>query len=186
MVHRTGHHFFCWVMWQPVLCTVQSTYVGWAWLMRAKFEWPAIHHPITHNQHNFKKKHQHHDLPQPLASSCFNFLDECDCRMLRDWSQSMQHRDVIFIDETNIFFILLTIILQVLDLRAHELKVSYFSAYLLFFWAVASKQCAPTMSICWYFNYHCSPSPHHDWAWFWTRGARHHHHRAFTHTQVTW
>ncbi len=59
----------------------------------------------------------------------------------------MHHRDVIFIDETNIFFILLTIILQVLDRRAHELKVSYFSAYLLFFLAVALTQCALTMSI---------------------------------------
>ena len=101
--------------------------------MRAKFEWPAIHHPITHNQHNFKKKHQHHDLPQPLASSGFNFIGECDCHMVHDQSQSMQHNNVIFIDETNIFFILLTIILQVLDRHAHELKVSYFSADLLFF-----------------------------------------------------
>ncbi len=55
MVHRTGYHFFCWVMWQPVLCTVRSSYVGWAWLMHTKFEWPAIHHAITHNQHNITK-----------------------------------------------------------------------------------------------------------------------------------
>ncbi len=53
--------------------------------------------------------------------------------MLHDWSQSTQHGDVIFIDETYIFFILLTIILQVLDQRAQELKVSYFSNYFLFF-----------------------------------------------------
>ncbi len=39
--------------------------------------------------------------------------------MLRNWSQSTQHSNIIFIDETNIFFILLTIILQVLDWRAH-------------------------------------------------------------------
>jgi hypothetical protein len=51
--------------------------------------------------------------------------------MLRDCSQSAQHGNVIFIDETNIFFILLTIILQVLDRCTHELKeVSYFSAHL--------------------------------------------------------
>jgi hypothetical protein len=60
-------------------------------------------------------------------------------RMMHDQSQSTQHGGVIFIDETNIFFILLTIILQFLDWRAHKLKVSYFSAYLLFFLAVASK-----------------------------------------------
>ena len=52
--------------------------------------------------------------------------------MLRNRSQSTQHGDVIFIDKTNIFFILLTIILQVLGRRAHKLKVDYFSAYLLF------------------------------------------------------
>jgi hypothetical protein len=40
----------------------------------------------------------------------------------------MHHGDIIFIDDSNILFILLTIILQVLDQRAHELKVSYFSA----------------------------------------------------------
>ncbi len=59
--------------------------------------------------------------------------------MLRDQSQSMQHGDVFFIDETNIFFILMTIILQVLDWHAHKLKVSYFSAYFLFFLAIALK-----------------------------------------------
>jgi hypothetical protein len=83
-------------------------------------------------QHHKKQKHQHHDLPQPLASSGFNFIGECDHHMLHDQSQSMQHGNVIIIDETNIFFILLTIILQVLDWRAHKLKVSNFSAYLLF------------------------------------------------------
>ncbi len=28
MVHRTGHHFFLWVIWLLVLCTVQSSYIG--------------------------------------------------------------------------------------------------------------------------------------------------------------
>ncbi len=73
-----------------------------------------------------------HDLPRPLASSGFSFIGKCDCRMLRNRSQSTQHSDEISIDEPNMFFILLTIILQVLDQRAHELKVSSFSAYLLF------------------------------------------------------
>ncbi len=187
-VNRTGCHFFCWVMWQPVLCAVQNSYAGWAWLMCAKFEWPTVHHTITHNQHNTTKnnKHWHHDLPRPLASCGFHFRGEYDRCMLRNQSQSMQHGDVIIIDETNIFFLLLTIILQVLDRHAHELKVSYFSAYLLFFLAVASKQCTLTMSICWYYNPCCPPSPRHVLAWFRTSGARRHCHRAFTHTQVPW
>jgi hypothetical protein len=67
----------------------------------------------------------------------------------------------IFIDETNILFFLLTNILQVLDRCAHELRVSYFSAYLLFFLAAASKQRALTVSIRGYFNRPCPPSPCH-------------------------
>ncbi len=131
-----------------------------------------------------KQKHQHHDLPWLLASRGFNFIGECDHHMLSNRSQSMQNGNVIFTDETNIFFILLTIILQVLDRRAHKLKVSYFSAYLLFFLAIALKRCTLTVSIHWYFNCRCPPSPCHILAWFWTRGAWHHRHRAFTHTQV--
>jgi hypothetical protein len=76
-------------------------------------------------------------------------------------SKSRQHGDVIFIDETDIFFILLTIILQVLNRRAHKLKVNYFSDYLLFFLAIALKQHALTISIRQYFNCCCPPSPHH-------------------------
>jgi hypothetical protein len=135
-------------------------------------------------QHHKKQKNRHHDLPRPLASGGFNFIGECDCHMLRNWSQSTQHGDVILIDETNIFFILLTIILQVLDRRAHKLKVSYFSAHLSFFLAVASKRRALTVSIRRYFNCRCPPSPCHVLAWFWTSGARRHCHCAFTHTQV--
>ncbi len=135
-------------------------------------------------QHHKKQKHQNHNLPQLLASSSFNFIGECDCRMLRNWSQSTQHGAAIFIDETNIFFILSTIILQVLDQHAHELKVSYFSDDLLFFLAVASKWCALTVSIRRYFNSRCPPSPCHVSAWFQTMGARHYPHRAFMHTQV--
>ncbi len=137
-------------------------------------------------QHHKKQKHWHHDLPRPLASDSFNFIGECDRRMLRNWSQSTQHGDVILIYVTNIFFILLTIILQVLDRHAHELKVNYFSAYFFFFLAIASKQRTLTVSISRYFNCRCPPSLCHVFAWFWTRGARRHRHRAFTHTQVPW
>jgi hypothetical protein len=136
--------------------------------------------PTQH--HN--KKHWQYDLPWLLASTGFNFIGECDRCMLCNWSQSKQHGDVIFIDETNIFFIILTIILQVLDRRAHKLKVSYFSAYLLFFLAVALEQKALTISIRQYFHHCCPLIPCHILARFWTRGAWHHCHRAFTHTQV--
>ncbi len=135
-------------------------------------------------QHHKLQKHQHHDLPLLLSSSGFNFIGECDCRMLHDWSQSTQHSNVIFIDETIIFFILLTIILQVLDRHAHELKVSYFSDYLLFFLVIASKWQTLTISIHWYFNCCCPLSPHHVLTWFWTRGVQRHRHHAFMHTQV--
>ncbi len=139
----------------------------------------------TSNTTPKKQKHRHHhDLPWPLASSNFNFIGECDCHTLRIWSQSTQHGNVIFIDETNKFLILLTIILQVLDQRAYKLKVSYISNYLLFSLAVASKQRALTVSIRQYFNRCCPPSPCNVLAWFWTRGAQHHCHHAFTHAQV--
>ncbi len=135
-------------------------------------------------QHHIKQKHLHHDFPRPLAFSGFIFIGECDCRMLRNWSQSTQHGDVIFIDETKIFFILLTIFLQVLDRHAHELKVSYFSADLLFFLAVASKWHALTVYIRQYFNRRCPPCPRHVLPWFQMRGARCHCHHAFMDTQV--
>ncbi len=136
-------------------------------------------------QHHKKQKHRTHDLPRPLASSGFNFICECECHMLCNWSQSTQDGNVIFIDETNIFFILLTIILQDLDRRAHKLKVSHFSYYLLFFLAIASKQHTLTVSLHQYFNRCCPLSPHHISAWFQMRGARRHRHRAITHTGTT-
>ncbi len=71
--------------------------------------------------------------------------------MSRDQSWSPQHGNIIFIDETKIFFIFLTIILQASDRRVHELKVSYFNNYLFFFLAIALKQCTLTPAICWYF-----------------------------------
>jgi hypothetical protein len=187
MAHSAGCHYFCWVLWEPVLCTIWNSYVGWAWLMCTKF-WMTCNTSCDYTlptQHHKKQKHRHHDLPQPLAFSSFNFLGEYDCHMLHDWSQSRQHGDVFFIDETDIFFILLTIILQVLDRRAHELKVNYFSDYLLFFLAIALKQHALTISIHQYFNRRCPPSPHHVLAWFRLRGARRHcHPHSSTHTQV--
>jgi hypothetical protein len=104
---------------------------------------------ITHNQRNTKKQnHQHHYLPRPPASSGFNFIGECNRRVLCNQSQSLQYGDVIFIDESNIFFILLSIILQASDLHACKLKVSFLSDYLFSFLAVALKQPTLTPAIC--------------------------------------
>ncbi len=115
-----------------------------------------------HNQHNTTKNKNTNTMFSPTAGfQRLYFIGECDCRVLRNRSQSTQHSNVIFIDETNIFFILLTIILQVLDRHTHELKVSYFSDYLLFFLTNASKQCALTVFIHQYFNLHCPLSPGH-------------------------
>jgi hypothetical protein len=80
----------------------------------------------TNTTHTKTKKHQHHDLPCTPASSGFNFIGEWDCHVLHDQSQSPQHGDVIFIDETNIFFILLTIILQASDWCTRKLKGEFY------------------------------------------------------------
>jgi hypothetical protein len=58
---------------------------------------------IMHNQNNTHTQNQHHYLSCLLAISGCNFIGECDCHILRDPSQSLQHGNVIFIDETNIF-----------------------------------------------------------------------------------
>ncbi len=44
--------------------------------------------------------------------------------MLRNQYRFLQHGDVIFIDETNIFFILLTIILQASDPHARAIDIN--------------------------------------------------------------
>ncbi len=92
--------------------------------MHTKFEWPTIPYIMinarlhtTNTTHN-KTKHQHHELPRPPASSGFSFIGKCDPGILLDQTQSTQHSYVIFIDETNEFFILSTIILQASDQRA--------------------------------------------------------------------
>jgi hypothetical protein len=80
----------------------------------------------SHNntQHTKNMKHPHHGPPKPLASSSFNFTGECICRTTCDWSQSLQHDNVLSIDNTNFSFIYLTIILCAVVQHAHWLKVS--------------------------------------------------------------
>ncbi len=99
-----------------------------------------------------QKKHQHHNLPCPLASSSFNFTGECNCHMLWNRSRSPQHCDVIFIDETNIFlFYWLLFFRPQTGMLANQRWFFLVITFILFL-AVASKQRAPTPTICWFFS----------------------------------
>ena len=79
-----------------------------------------------HTTHKTKNNIQHHGPPKPPAPNGSNFTGECNCRMSRDWSRSLQHGDELLIDNTNFPFIYLTIILGAAAQRAHWLKVSFF------------------------------------------------------------
>jgi hypothetical protein len=80
----------------------------------------------THNntQHTtqINIKHHHHGPLKPPASRGSNFIGECNHRTLHNRSRSLQHGDVLFIDDTNFSFIYLTIILCAM--RAHWLSWS--------------------------------------------------------------
>jgi hypothetical protein len=128
----------------------------------------------THNntQHTTKNtKHHNHGPPKPPASSSSNFTGECNCRMLRNRSWSLQHDDVTFIEKNNCSVILFTIILQAAARRTCGQKVSFISYYLCFFCATASEQCALTSAIQQYFICQYPTSNSHVSAWFWTRGG---------------
>ncbi len=95
---------------------------------------PQKHTRSGTQQHTHtSKKHRHHDLPCLLASSGFNFTGEWDCRTTRDGAWSAQHGDAIFLCETNLSFILFTIIQCAAAWRARGQKVSFWSDYLPFF-----------------------------------------------------
>ncbi len=129
----------------------------------------------THNntQYTSKKniKHRHHGPPKPPASSGSNFTGECNCRTSRDWSQSLQHGDVLFIGDTNFSFIYLTIILCAVAQRAHWLKVSFYRYISCFFSAAASKRRALTPAIRQYLIWRCRRRTHLVSAWFRTGGG---------------
>ncbi len=128
----------------------------------------------THNntQHTTKNlKHHHHGPPKPPASNSSNFTDEFDCRMSCNWSRSLQHGNITFIDKNNSSVILFTILIQALAQRARRQKVSFISYYLFFFCATASEQRALTSAIWRYFICWYPTSNSHVAAWFWTRGG---------------
>jgi hypothetical protein len=65
--------------------------------------------------------------PRPPASSGFNCIGECDRRKLCNRPRSPQHGDVMFLSKTNLFCILLTIILLT--------KGMFFKLiYVIFYW----------------------------------------------------
>ena len=80
----------------------------------------------NNTQHTHKYiKHRHHGPPKPPASRGSIFRGECDRCTSRDQSQSSQHGNVLFIDDTNFSFIYLTNILCAAAQHTHWLKVSF-------------------------------------------------------------
>ena len=82
-----------------------------------------------------------------LASSGFNFTGEWDCRTSCNQSRRFQCGDVIFIDESNSSFILLTIILFALARHPRRQKVSFYANSLCFCCSNGSIQRALTQAI---------------------------------------
>ncbi len=119
-----------------------------------------------------------YNLPIPSHKELkirWNFIGECNPHMSHNWTQSMQHSDIIFLDITNVLLTLLSIFLQAAAQHACQPKVSYWSNSLCFFLPIQPKQHAPTPAFC-RFPFCCDPpNPCHVSACFQTRGAWHHH-----------
>ena len=73
-----------------------------------------------HHTASIPQKKHHHGLPNPPAPGSSNFTGECNRRMSRNRSRSLQSGDGTFIDQTNKFFILLTNILFAAAQRARD------------------------------------------------------------------
>ena len=126
-------------------------------------------------QHTGKlKKHRHHDRHDPLASTGSNLRGKCDRRTSRDRSRWFRCGDVIFIDESNLSFILLTIILLALDRRAWKQKVSFYAILSCFCCSDGSIRRALTQAIRRYHFFRDPPSTHLVLAWFRTGGGMRH------------
>ena len=78
-------------------------------------------HTHAHTTHKTENNilHHHHGPPKAPASNGSNFTDECNHHTSRNQSRSLQHGDVLFVDDTNFSFINLTIILCAAAQRAH-------------------------------------------------------------------
>ena len=87
-----------------------------------KIPQPTNELTASQQQHTTTQKninHHHHGPPKPPASRGSNFTGKCNHRTPSDQSQSLQHSDVLFIDETNFSFINSTAILCETAQRAH-------------------------------------------------------------------
>jgi hypothetical protein len=129
----------------------------------------------THKTHKTKNsiQHGHHEPSKLPDSNGSNFTGECNCRTLRNQSWSLQHGDVLFIDDTTCPFIYLPIILCSGSARSLT-KGEFLKIHLMIFCAAASKQRALTLSIRRYLIWQCRRRTHLVLAWFWTGGGGHH------------
>ena len=128
----------------------------------------------THNHNTHRttsKKHQHHDLPRPPASSGSNWTGECDCRTSRNWYRSPQHGNAFFY--VKLTFPLFYLLLFCMPLTgAHgDKRYVFLVNTCAFYSSVASNQRALTPAIRRYIICWCRSRPHHVLAWFWTKGG---------------
>ena len=127
----------------------------------------TIHHHNTH----WKQKNTFTMIPHdPPAPSGSNWIGKCDHRTSRNRSRWFRCGDVFYIDKTNLFFILLTIVLFASARRSRGQKVSflcYFIVLSLFRWFYATRIDPSYPPILFFRN---PPSTHLVLAWFWTGG----------------
>jgi hypothetical protein len=118
------------------------------WILRRT---NCLLHTQQHTTHNIKHKTLSPWSPQAAGFQRLQFKGECNRRMLRNRSQSLQHGIVTYINKTNCSVILFTIILQAAAWCACGQKLSFICYYSCFFCATASEQHALTSAIRQYF-----------------------------------
>ena len=68
------------------------------------------------------KKHRHHDIPRPSASSGFKLIGECDRPTSHGGERSLQHGNATFYSEINSFFNLWRLVLCAADSWSHAVN----------------------------------------------------------------
>ena len=99
----------------------------------------TTHHHNTHWKQKNTVTMIPHDPPAPRGS---NWIGKCNHRTSRNRSRWFRCGNVFYIDKTNLFFILLTIVLFASARRSRGQKVSflcYFIVLLLFRWFDATR-----------------------------------------------
>jgi hypothetical protein len=95
---------------------------------------PIVSHTHNNTQHTTKNiKHHYHLPPKPPASSGSNFTGECNHRMSRNQSRSLQHGNVTFINKTNCSVILFTIIFTGSGSAHSQTKGEFYKLLLVLF-----------------------------------------------------